>query len=598
MRHSPLLAASRAHRLALALAAGLVAGWACFGPWPLVIVGATALALAWGGVASDRQAAAVALLFGLGYFVILDHPFAAYSPRGTLVLIPVRVLTLVPVGLAIRWLHHRWRWPLAVAFPLAWVGGEFLRMQGPLAMPSGALALPLTELGWLLQLADLGGSYTISAVVGCGCGLLAEVIRRRLRGEPRIYRRLGLLAALVAVTSSYGCWRQAEIRRGMRPGPVLAVIQPDVPLDARTGDGFDPDLLLHDLRALTEAAVRQVPKPDLILWAEAPAGFPVINAEWPDGAAARQEFQGWVQRLGVPVLYGSHALLPGDSGRSNDWNAFNAVTRYDPGATNESGRQFKRRLFPGGETMPGAALPGLGWLRDWLSGGRSSSRNIWLTPGTDSHPFAVTNSVQVWRHRVVICSEALFPAEAGTFLTPAMGKPFDFVTVPGNLGGFARNRALCWYFASLRVRAVEARVGLACSLNTGISGFIRPDGSVHGLVTNAAGLAWTGRGAPELQPMAELLDLRRHREAELATNVALRAEVQQRIVQISQLRSEAGVSGHSVDHVWTHPGITLYSRTGDLLGGFLCVAMGAAAVAELALSWRCHFRLFRRRRPA
>jgi apolipoprotein N-acyltransferase len=299
----------------------------------------------------------------------------------------------------------------------------------------------------------------------------------------------------------------------------------------------------------------------------------------------------------VPVLYGSSALLPGPSGQSNDWKIFNAVTRYDPGAANESGRQFKRRLFPGGETMPGANLPWLGWLMDWLGGGRSSSRAVWLTPGTNSHAFTVTNAAQVWRHRVVICSEALFPEDTGSFLASATGKPTDFVTVPGNLGGFARNRAQRWYFASLRVRAVEARIGLACSLNTGISGFVRPDGSVHGLVTNA-GLAWTGRGAPELKPMAELLDLRLRREAELATNGVLRAEVQRQIEEIKRLRAEAGVSGYSVDRVWTHPGITPYSRTGDLLGGSLCLAMGLAALAELGLSFRFHFRLFSPHRSA
>ncbi len=584
--------------LALALAAGLVTVWAYFGPWPLVMVGATMLALAFRHARSDRLAVGVALLFGLGYFAILDQPFAAYSPRGTLVLIPLRILTLVPVGLALRWLHQRWRWPLAIAFPLAWVGGEFLRMQGPLAMPSGALALPLTELGWLLQLAELGGSYAISVVAGIGCGLMADAIRLRQSRAPGVSVRLGALVALVAVTFSYGTWRQREVGRAQRPGPVLAVIQPDVPMDSRTGEGFDPDLLMHDLRALSEAAVRHDPRPDLVLWAEAPAGFPVINAEWPGGAAARREFEGWVQRLGVPVLYGSNVLLPGEAGRTNDWKIFNAVTRYDPGATHESGRQFKRRLFPGGETMPGANLPWLGGLMDWLGGGRSSSRADWLTPGTQAHVFTVTNAPQVWRHRVVICSEALFPEDTGSFLASTAGKPVDFVTVPGNLGGFARNRAQRWYFASLRVRAAEARIGLACSLNTGISGFVRPDGSVHGLVTNASGLPWTGRGAPELKPMAELLDLRLRREAELATNGVLRAEVQQRIAEINRLRAEAGVSGYSVDRVWTHPGITPYSRTGDVLGGSLCLAMGLAAVAELAWSARSHFRLSSPRRSA
>jgi apolipoprotein N-acyltransferase len=47
-------------------------------------------------------------------------------------------------------------------------------------------------------------------------------------------------------------------------------------------------------------------------------------------------------------------------------------------------------------------------------------------------------------------------------------------------------------------RAVEARVGIARSCNTSISGFVKPTGEMYGEVVNARGQSWTGMGAPEL----------------------------------------------------------------------------------------------------
>ncbi len=561
-----------------AVLSGLVTVSAYFGPWPLVIPGAALLVATWMKAGTVRQSVAVGLLFGIVYFALLDRPFAAYSPRGALVLIPFRALTMVPVALAFRFFHGRLGGSAALAFPIAWVGGEYLRMLGPMAIPSGSLALPLTELDWLLQTADIAGSYGISVIAAVLCGLLAEVLWRRVEGRPGSGVRIAGAVVLVAVAFVHGSRTSEAIRKEMKPGPVLAVIQPDVPVDRDTAGAFDPDLLMRDLRQLSESALREEPRPELVLWPEAPTGFPVINAEWPDGASERADFKAWVGRQAVPVLYGSIALLP-RPGRPEEPHSFNAVTRYDPGAATEPERQFKRRLFPGGETMPWSDVPVVGRIMDWLGGARSSSRMSWLDAGAEWHPFQVTNQAGIWRHRVVVCSEGLFPETSGTFAVGDGPKPIDFLTLPGNLGGFARNRAQRWFFSSLRVRAVEARVGIACSINTGISGFIRPDGGVEGLVTNRAGRHWTGLGAPELPRIADLQRLRAGREAELASDLGLRAEVTRRMEEIQKIRQEAGVTGHSVRQVWTHPKVTFYSRMGDWLGAPLCGLTLAGAVA-------------------
>jgi apolipoprotein N-acyltransferase len=426
-------------------------------------------------------------------------------------------------------------------------------------------------------------------------GSVADAVSRWSRCAGGVATRLGTAAAIVATTAALGTWMQSGTRSGMRPGPVVAVAQPDVPSTGGTGHGFDPELLMRQLRQTSEEAVRRGPRPDLLVWPETPPGFPVINTEWPAGTPEREEFMAWVKTLGVPVMYGSLAYLPKPPGAPGGrWAVQNVVTRYDPGAPGESGRQAKRRLFPGGETMPGEEIPGLRWLGRWLAG--PGAQTGWLTPGTGWTSFWVTNAAGIWPYRTAICSEAMFPETSGTFLTSRDGKPMSFLVVAGNLGGFARNRALPWYFASLRARAVGSRIGIACCINTGISGFIRPDGSVHGLVTNRAGEAWTGSGAPELDLIRDLLRYRSAHEDELATNAVMRAEVRARIEAIEAVRAAAGVPGGSVETVWVHDRTTLYSRTGDVPGATVCAAMLLAALAGTASAARDQFRLPSRRR--
>jgi hypothetical protein len=65
----------------------------------------------------------------------------------------------LPVAVALRGMQKTWNIPLAFALPVTWVGGEFLRNLGPMAMPTGMLMGPCYNQLWMIQICDLTGVY-------------------------------------------------------------------------------------------------------------------------------------------------------------------------------------------------------------------------------------------------------------------------------------------------------------------------------------------------------------------------------------------------------------------------------------------------------
>jgi apolipoprotein N-acyltransferase len=110
------------------------------------------------------------------------------------------------------------------------------------------------------------------------------------------------------------------------------------------------------------------------------------------------------------------------------------------------------------------------------------------------------------------------PYVSRRFVTGPDGeKRVDMLLNISNDGWFVHSNELPQHLAICAFRAVENRVGIARAVNTGISGFIGPDGRIYDLVTDARG--------------------RYHGE---------------------------GIDGYSVSRLLVDPRHTVYSRTGDV----------------------------------
>ena len=110
-------------------------------------------------------------------------------------------------------------------------------------------------------------------------------------------------------------------------------------------------------------------------------------------------------------------------------------------------------------------------------------------------------------------------------------KQVDFLLNISNDGWFGRGVQQPQHLAICAFRAVENRVGIVRSVNTGVSAFIQPNGRIHDQVTGNPGGQWPG------------------------------------------------ISGYSVARVGVDSRYTLYSRYGDWFA-WLCVAIGLISLID------------------
>ena len=539
---SPLLASA----LLLALA---------FPPLHLVVpsfVGLVPLAV-WlarlpGGSGGASEALRGGFLTGLLLYTLLFHWAAAallrFTPLG-LVAFLAAVLTLsavlAAVALGVHQAVRRLGLPVWVALPVLWTGGEWLRAHlGPLSFPWLGLGESLSGHPGLIGGADLVGGRGIGFWLALCNGLIAEVL---LRLRPRALEpfvpsppsmpaggetaRRALLPALGLVSVlglqlGYSGWRWHELE--LRAAARVAVVQPDVPQALKMAGAPGVDSAVASIRELVGTELRGRSDLDLIVLPE--TVFPTVVDPVPaSGWEGRPELRAFVSATaalaGAPVLYGAVGTESGPAGI----RYHNAVfLRSSEGR--RIGGYAKRRLVPLFERGPstrgaGPADAVAGVLRPRIGG---------YAPGPEPTLLPAGGA----RFGVLVCYESIFPALARDYRR----RGADFlvnVTNDAWFGGgpapFRRTAALWQHPAHLVMRAVEHRVGVVRSANTGISQVIDPRGRVR-------------RAAPLFEPAA------------------------------------------FVAPVATTEGTTLFTRRGDLLGGASALASLGVALASIVAARR------------
>ncbi len=592
--------------------------------WPLVFVSLVPLVV--GVCRQARLLPTVLWAGGTGWVMwfFLQYPLWAYTQTGIAMLSIFQGSTFLAAALATRVAWRRWRLPLTLVWPIAWVGGEYLRTQGLLSYPFGSLAGPCWEQLPLIQVAELGGIFALSFPIAMVQGLLADLILTRLEPDQSVsaFRRhrwaLASVAAVWVALPAWGTWRIAFIEAGLTPGPTVAVIQPDVVSSRELNLGYDPQLSLARLQELTVDALQSsATAPELIVWPEALTGIPIENQAYyeapfdarmaaPEADPAKTRdlwdsvrnrsrtrsvaFAQWAEQLPAPLILGMLDQFPAPARIKEAFLSYNVARVFgNPSPlSSETYAQRKIRLNIGAEYFPWANTPANEWLNQrglfpnfFGAGSRFQPGETRTVRHLVPHAASAHSSDLAHRYLINLCSEIMLAdgsSVIGDASAPA-GKPFGFIVNMANEGPFKRNISQVHQFLYTAFRAVESRVGIARSSNTGISGFASPTGRVYSLVTNEAGQSRTGLGAPELPLIAEIMAFRAEHEAQFATDATLRAELEQRIARVEQLRHQAGIEGFSVDQVLISPVHTTYQRHGDWLGKALAVGLGGLTAA-------------------
>ncbi|HEX2130950.1 MAG TPA: apolipoprotein N-acyltransferase [Actinophytocola sp.] len=418
------------------------------------------------GVIHGRRARAgfgYALCFGLGYMVpLLAWTGMFVGPVAWLPLSAVEALLVALSGAALAVVMRLPGWPVWGA--LLWVAGETLRSVFPFGgFPWGNVAFTQPE-GVYLPLAAVAGTPLIAfavALTGFGAAALVRrvVVDRRRTARQVLAPALATVlpvAAAVAAIPLVG----TDANDGTA---VVAIVQGNVP---RAGLDFNAQrrAVLDNHAARTQeladdVAAGRAEQPDLVIWPENSSDIdPFRN---PDAWA---RIENAAQAIDAPIAVGS--VLLGDDGRPR-----NTVLLWDP----EQGpvdRYTKRQLQPFGETMP--------W-RDFFRIFTSAvDRAGNFVPGDGPVVFEMADA----RVGLVTCYEVAFN---GVVRESVEGS--NLLAVPTNNATFGRSEMTYQQLAMDRVRAVEHGRSVVVAATSGVSAFVRPDGSVSqqtGLFTDAA----------------------------------------------------------------------------------------------------------------
>ena len=370
-------------------------------------------------------------------------------------------------AMAVAWLRKT-----AVVFaflgtPFLWVALEWLRTHLLSGLPWALLGY--SQYHWLplIQLADHAGVYGVSFLVVLVNAALAEIVlwvlhRSSLQPAgtfPWVSPATAILG--MAVTLLYGQWylghseREDAGHRSIRIGLVQANID-----QAQKWDVAYRRETLDRYGRLTEQATDGN---DLVIWPEAATPF-LFEQE----TEYRAEVMTLAQRHGVPLLFGSPALRYYPNGRPYLLNS--AYLLSTDGQI--LGRYDKRHLVPFGEYIPLRTV--LFFLNKLVEGiGDFEPGTVPTILGVPRRPRDDPGGLPA-KFGVVICYEVIFPNLVREFAEHGA----EFMVTITNDAWYGVSTAPYQHFGMVVFRAVENRIAFARAANTGISGFIDPQGRI------------------------------------------------------------------------------------------------------------------------
>ena len=419
-----------------------------------------------------REGYLVGFLMGLVYFGIAMHWIGWNSGAG----FGLRVASVTGAVLLLTTSFGFMMWAYAgvlKAFgrighffaPLLWGGFEMMWHLGELAFPWPLVALTQAQYLPVLQLASIGGSALMTAVVILANAIL--VVGREKRRAAIIVMILALGVVL------FGAMRTSLVDRtleGQKIGRV-ALVQGNI--DAALKWKLGADYSIDVYQPLTGSLVDQ--QPDLVLWPETAA--PVyIQQDW----KWRNRFQSFVDSLGFVLITGARYADFTENGRIPYNPAFMVV----PGAKGKFKRYSKVHLVPFGERVA------FQWLIPAL--GKLNLGQAEFKPGDGTAVWHVESDTDTFTVAPLICYESIFP-DLGLH---AVRLGADVLLNLTNDGWYDGTAELEQHLQLSRIRAVETGRSLVRATNTGISAMIMPGGRITKRLSNGV------RGAlvEDLQP--------------------------------------------------------------------------------------------------
>lgn len=334
-----------------------------------------------------------------------------------------------------------------------------------------------------IQIADVTGVYGISFVVVTVNACIADcvVLWGRRGGRRRMAALVVWTLLLLAGEFGYGAYRLRQY--APRVGPQICVVQGNTPQSLKMKT--DLASCLEMLRSYEAASLEAEGQPiDLVVWPETmvPGYFNLVDhLEWLGegdfttlAKASLATMKRLSERLKAPLLVGGQAYAQ----HGEEFRVYNSAFFFKSDYFAENGRIFDRydkiHLVPFGEFVPfRESLPFLKKILSRLAGYIPD-----FSHGEEAKVFHLGDK----RFGVLICYEDTIAPLVRKFRYRDGEVAADFLLNISNDGWFCGSSELDQHLAICAFRAVENRVGIARSVNTGISGFIAPNGRIEAVL--------------------------------------------------------------------------------------------------------------------
>lgn len=335
--------------------------------------------------------------------------------------------------------------------PIIWVILEYLRSYVFI------IGFPWALLGYsqylnlpVIQIADITGAWGVSFLVMMGNVFIYRVTGYGLRDKVKKRNVPYLLSGLVFLFSlGYGFYKLSRDPYPVSRIPIkVSVIQGNIPQEFKWDERYEKFIIDRYL-SLSAKAVKD--SPDLIVWPE--AALPVVLEEKP---LFLEKIKTFNRGFNIPSLVGAvtardnfyynSAVFLSKEGR--------LLNRYD-----------KLHLVPFGEYIPLKRI--LPFLETIVPIGEIERGKDWTVFELDERKFSV-----------LICFEDAFPELSRGFIK----RGADFLVNITNDAWYKKTSAAYQHLQASVFRALENRVFLVRAANTGISGFISPEGRIISLI--------------------------------------------------------------------------------------------------------------------
>ncbi|PIQ88232.1 MAG: apolipoprotein N-acyltransferase [Candidatus Omnitrophica bacterium CG11_big_fil_rev_8_21_14_0_20_42_13] len=356
--------------------------------------------------------------------------------------------------------------------PAAWACLEYIRAYLLTGFPWALLGYSQYQNLPVMQIADIGGAYAVSFLVIMVNTLIYNTARIAYRALSKskidLSPRFCLIPIFVLFLSiGYGFLRLNSIHNTQYPILKVSLVQPNIAQDIK----WDPalkDKTLNKLFLLTEKAAQE--EPGLIIWPETSVqDFLMIKKGNYYNPGYLSDF---IAGLGRPFLTGIITVLTG-----NDYEAlfFNSAVLFS-GNGEVLERYDKLHLVPFGEYIPlRKKLPFIEKIVPIDDFSRGKEYTVFEPP-------AISQRLPV-KFSTLICFEDVFGNLARNFAK----RGARFLVNITNDAWFMDTAEPYQHLAASVFRAVENRVSVVRSANTGISCFIAPSGRIKSRVSDYKG---------------------------------------------------------------------------------------------------------------